>query len=308
MTKLLPEIVIKVPATTANLGPGFDSFGLALSLYNQFSFKAANIASITIADNCTVDMSKLDLTPNNNLIYKAFQYYFEQQQQPPPIVQITVESHIPLARGLGSSSTAIAAGLFAANQWHNNACSIETLITYATELEGHPDNVAPALTGGCCLCDDDQIYPLTWPTEWGVIIVVPQYPLLTEEARSVMPEKVTMVDAVFNLRKSSVLTYAIQSGNANAFKQALKDKLHQPYRKPLIVEFDSVEKLALANGAFGCVISGAGPSMAIFTPKQQQATLAKRLEEQAKNLSNTEVPFKVLTLAIDTQGSHVVTG
>ncbi len=305
----LKPLNIRVPATTANLGPGFDSFGLALALYNRFKFEAITekntTSTIELSDATCIEMTKLSLVPEENLVYQSFAYYFKQQQIEPPQVKITIEGHIPLARGLGSSSTAIAAGLFAANVWNNNHCNTDILIQYATAIEGHPDNVAPALAGGCRLCDGEEAYLLDWPRDWQVIIVVPQYPLLTEKARSVMPNKVSIPDAVFNLRKSSLLTYAIVKNDGDALSQALTDKLHQPYRKTLIPEFERVEAIAKQHNAYGTVISGAGPSLAIFCDKALSPSLIQTLKQDAQTLSAPNPPFKVLPLAIDNNGTHL---
>jgi len=307
---------IRVPATAANLGPGFDSFGLALALYNRFRFTPADHNAITLAPGTCISTTGMDLTPEKNLVYQAFHYYFKHHQHPTPTVHIEIEGHIPLARGLGSSSSAIAAGLFAANSWHANACAMDNLIALATDIEGHPDNVAPAFTGGCQLCDESndelpaqsntpvQTYALPWPDDWQVIMVIPSYPLLTQTARNVMPTQVTMSDAVFNLRKASLLTYALLQQDKTAFAAALDDRLHQPYRQTLIPEFEAVATIAKNQGALGTVISGAGPTIAIFVTEAQKASILSTLKAEAPLFSTGDEPCKVLALAVDTQGTH----
>lgn len=292
-------ISLRVPATTANLGPGFDSFGLALKLYNRFEFTPADRDQLYVLPGTCVDVNSLSLNPAENLIFQAIEHYYKDLGETRPALEVGVGAHIPLARGLGSSSTAIVAGISAANILVGSPMNRQELLQLAIKIEGHPDNVAPALLGGCLLCDDTDAYRLPWPEDWHVLIVVPEKPLPTKEARAVMPSAYPLDDAVYSLRKASLLTYSLLQADEQAFTRCLEDKLHQPYRGPLIPEFMPVKTAAQEAGAFGTVISGAGSSLAIFYPETRTQPLCSALN----TLKEQQYPhLRLLPLGIDTQG------
>ncbi len=230
-----------VPGTTANLGPGFDCLGAALSLYNQFTFAlrdepgqpSLKISAIGSQAN------KVDTT-ENNLVYRAFVACCEHLHQRVPPMEITIRLDVPLSRGLGSSATAIVGGLVGANQLAGTPLSTPELMELAIALEGHPDNVVPALLGGCRLAArtaDNQRWQVTevpWDNTVVPAIVVPNFALATEQARSVLPLEVSRADAIFNLSRLGLLLRGLASGDRQALAVALDDKLHQPYRQLLI--------------------------------------------------------------------------
>ena len=294
-----------VPATTANMGPGFDSFGMALHLLNRFHILPIETAESQISihpANC-VDVAGVSLKPDENLFYQSMKRVFSQVQKPLPSAHIQIEAHIPLARGLGSSSSVIVGGVLAANEllkqvYDHPGLSPQQMLQVAHEIEGHPDNVAPALLGGAVLCDEDTSNQVTtvslpWPEDWAVGVVVPSYPLLTEKARAVLPKQVLMGDAIANLRKSALLTAALYEANGEWFSKALEDRLHQPYRSALIPEFEILKPLVQQAGGFGTVISGAGPTIAIFYPKAIEEPLLNRLKTTK---SQTNSDWRILTL------------
>jgi homoserine kinase len=299
---------VSVPATTANLGPGFDSFGMALHLLNRFHIKPpeqgqAESHTISIHPANCVDVSGVSLHPAENLFFHSMQTVFQQAQKDIPAIHIQIEAHIPLARGLGSSSSVIVGGVLAANELlkqvhHHPGLSSQQMVQVAHEIEGHPDNVAPALLGGTILCDEDDQNQVTtvrlpWPEDWAVCVVVPSYPLLTEKARAVLPKQVSMGDAIANLRKSALLTAALYEANCEWFSKGLEDRLHQPYRSALIPEFEVLKPLVQQTGGFGTVISGAGPTIAMFYPKLIEIQLLDTLKT-AK--ANTKSDWRILTL------------
>ncbi len=301
------QVCIRVPATTANLGPGFDSFGLALKCYNRFFFKLNPTADrLTFSPKTCVDVTNTSLNPGESLVFQALERFYEEIQTPRPPFEVKIEAHIPLARGLGSSSTVIVGALVGANTLAGSPLNDQALLRLATDLEGHPDNVAPALLGGALLCDESEgevkAYPLAWPEDWKVVVAVPEYRLLTEKARSVLPKQFSMGDAVFNLRKASLMTYALLQHDGQAFAASLSDRLHQPYRSGLIPEFEPLQACALQAGAFGCVISGAGPSMAVFYPEANHSAVMAGLQAYVETLV-TDV--RLLALSPDLQGAHV---
>ncbi|HEY9745102.1 MAG TPA: homoserine kinase, partial [Oculatellaceae cyanobacterium] len=268
-------ITVCVPATIANMGPGFDSFGLAVSLCNEFRFQPDDV------DNLSLDGRKSGEAitfGSDNILFQAMDRLFNKAGEARPRFSVVSHTQIPVARGLGSSSTAIIAGLVAANHLLGERYSETELLEIAVDMEGHPDNVAPALLGGVILYDEGVPYRLPWPNTWRILTVSPAYPVLTEEARRILPQQIRMDDAIFNLRKSSVLTYALLKEDPEALRTGLQDRLHQPYRRQLIREYDAIEKLALDAGALGMIISGSGSTMAIFYPEKHRSSFLETVQ------------------------------
>lgn len=292
---------IRVPATMANLGPGFDSFGLAVTLYNHFAFTPADRDGLLLSPESSVDVSGLSTTPAESILFRAMAAFYRKIGAERPPVCIEMRADIPVARGLGSSSTAIIAALLAANRMAGDPMSRRELLDVAIELEGHPDNVAPALLGGVILYDN-RPYELPWPQTWGIAAVIPDYPVLTEEARRALPATYSLPDAVFNLRKASLLTYALLQGDEQAFRDCLDDRLHQPYRQPLIRDYPAVRAVAEEAGALGTIISGSGSTMAVFYPRQAGDKLLAGL----KSCATGKKGLVVVPLEPDLQGAQSV--
>jgi homoserine kinase len=271
-------LTFRVPATIANLGPGFDSFGMAITLYNTFTYTESVKDTLRFSSDADIDVQSLQQNePAQHLIFRAFDVLFEAAGKQRPSMDIHAIANIPVARGLGSSSTAIVASLMAANTMLGERFSKETLLRHAIAMEGHPDNVAPALLGGVVLYDT-QAYSLPWPLEWRIITLSPSEALLTEKARSVLPKEVSLEDSVFNLRKASVLTYALLREDPEALRLSLHDRLHQPYRGSLIPQYEPLAEWAGNSGALGFIISGSGSSMAIFYPSVIHQSLRQSLQ------------------------------
>ncbi|MBK8189856.1 MAG: homoserine kinase [Vampirovibrionales bacterium] len=293
----------RAPATSANLGPGFDSFGLALTLYNHFAFTLAERDAVVVSDASTVNTKGLSVAPQDNLAFQALDRLYAEWGRSRPPVTLEITAHIPLARGLGSSSTAIVAALAAGLELSGESASRCDLLRLASELEGHPDNVAPALLGGVTLCDGSagrmRCYSLPWPDEWGLMAIAPSDRLLTEDGRQALPESYSREDAVFNLRKSSVFVYSLMRADPEAFADSLSDRLHQPYRGPLIRDFEPVRALARQAGAFGVVISGSGSSLLAFYPKNAESALTAALQAYQRDRGEN---LRILPLGLDTEG------
>ena len=294
-----------VPATIANMGPGFDSFGMAVNLANRFAFELADPGQPDQLTFTAQDESELSALrgekASDNILLQAMNQLFLQAGQVRPALRIQVEANIPVTRGLGSSSTAIVAGLFAANHMLENRFTDLDLLEIAISMEGHPDNVAPALLGGVVLYDDGIPYRLPWPDEWRIMTLSPAYPIRTDEARRLLPMQVPLSDAVFNLRKASVLAYALLQSDADALRHSLQDRLHQPYRRQLLAEYDALERVVMQTGAYGMIISGSGSTMAVFYP----AVLHHTLLETVQNLiADQGWNFMLNTLAIDRDGAR----
>lgn len=295
---------IRVPATSANLGPGFDTLGMALQFYNHFEAVLANELSVEIGPSTCVDTVDLPLSPSDNLLAKAYSAYFMFRKEPVIPAKLTLEAHIPLERGLGSSSTAIVGGLLLADQLHPDPLGKDALVPWAIELEGHPDNVVPALLGGihCCLSNGESIR-LRWPDLWGIILIIPPHAVSTEMARSVMPQQYTQQEAVENLRGIAAWMAAIQQEDEDLFRYALAaDRLHQPARSNLIPEFRWLKEVLEGTEALGCVISGSGSTLAVYTPypKAHEATL-----RQLKSHPDL-IPCRIFSVRPDIAGACVV--
>lgn len=259
------RVVVKVPASTANLGPGFDSLGMALSLYAWVSMAPAEKTRITlVGDNLTgVAQDK------TNLIYAVAQSVFAKAGVEIPELDIGIRSDIPLTRGLGSSASAIVGALVAANALIGEVLSTDELFQMATALEKHPDNVGASLYGGIIVAAWDgtraehlRIEP---PAGMDVLVAIPEFELSTKKARNVLPEQISMQDAVFNVTHSSLLTAALASGRLDLLAHAMRDRMHQPYRAALIPGMEKILREATEHGALGAVLSGAGPTLLMLS-------------------------------------------
>lgn len=292
---------VTVPATTANLGAGFDCIGAALTLYNQFSFTPATELSFSVT-GAEAERVKTD---ESNLAYQAFVKFYEHIGQTPPPVHIEIELGVPLARGLGSSATAIVGGLVGANRLAGEPLGDVEVMNLAIALEGHPDNVVPALIGGCRLAASDTsqnwaICDIPWHKSIIPVVAIPNFELSTAEARRVLPTEVSRADAIFNAAHLGLLVRALQTGNSDWLRAALQDRLHQPYRQALIQGYEAVRAAALEAGAWGVVISGAGPTMLALVDKAQAAGVEREI---AAAWQSAGVMADVRSLSIDLQGA-----
>jgi len=305
---------VSVPATTANIGPGFDCLGAALSLYNIFEFSLSADRLTITASGEGADKVERDET---NLVYRAITKFYQHIDHPIPAIAFHTDTAIPLSRGLGSSATAIVGGLFGANLLAGSPLDRSALLDIAIAMEGHPDNVAPAMLGGCQLMASNQaggweFCDLQWHESIGLAVTIPDFELSTAKARQVLPKQFSMQDAVFNASHLALLTHGIQTGKAswlkaglqdpmqdavfNAshlallthgiqtgkaswLKAGLQDRLHQPYRQSLIMGMADVQSAAIAAGAFGMVISGAGPTLLSLAPIATIESVAEAMQQ-----------------------------
>ena len=270
-------IRVRVPASSANLGPGFDTLALALDLYLRCTLRRSSQGlKITAAgtDSCEIPCD------SSNLILRAFSRVAGEAST--QNVELEIENEVPLGRGLGSSAAAIVAGLALGNEWqglsHGSGpadppLTREQLVQLATEMEGHPDNVAAAVRGGLLIsCQGESGSVLTvnspLPPELQIVLVVPECRLSTEQARAALPEKYSRRDAVFNVQRVALLLGALREGRTELLAEAMQDRLHQPFRAPLVPGFDEVLKLSQepskVPGLLGLALSGAGPSVVAF--------------------------------------------
>ena len=303
---LTSTITVIVPATTANLGPGFDCIGAALTLYNEFKFTSADAGFSISVTGVEADRVKTD---GSNLAYQAFLKLYQHLDQKPPSVQIDINLGVPLARGLGSSATAIVGGLIGANHLAGSPLNQTEVMELAIALEGHPDNVVPALLGGCRLAatnetNEWQICDIPWHQNLIPVVAIPDFELSTAEARRVLPDQVSRADAIFNTAHLGLLLRALETGRGDWLKAALQDRLHQPYRQALIPGYETVRAAAVAAGAYGMVISGAGPTLLALVDTERAATVETEIASAWKEAGITA---SVRSLAIDTQGAKSFT-
>lgn len=299
------KAIARIPASTTNLGPGFDALGLALQLYSTVELEEID-AGIEILVR-GVD-SEIITNGVDNVAYRAANVVFEKSCYQPKGLRLRIENGIPAIRGLGGSGTAILGGLLTANALCGDPFSPDELLNFATALEGHPDNVAASLLGGLVvsLTLDGRVHTIKLDCEpnLSVAVAIPDFQMPTERARGVLPDTVNFCDAVHNVSCSSLLVAAFATGNLELLPLAMRDRLHQPYRKSLVPGFDDVAEAAMRAGAIGIALSGAGPSVAAFCIKGEQE-IANQMN-QAFAMHGVSCNVKILS--IDSTGAAVHIG
>lgn len=298
-------VVVKIPASTANLGPGFDAVGMALSLYAWLE--------VSISDKTEVNLYGEGMegipTDESNLVYKIVQKLFAKAGISEQPIKISMYSDIPLTRGLGSSASAIVGALVAANALIGDKFSKQELFNIATEIEGHPDNVGAALYGGIVVSSwDGEEVPyvkLTPPTRLTTMVAIPHFELSTEKARHALPSTYSKQDTVFNLGKSALLVAALAQGQLELLHSALQDKVHQPYRAALVPGLEVVLSGANAHGALGAALSGAGPTVICFVDREQ-ATKDQLETFLTETFANENIETTIMSLETDLLGTHII--
>ncbi|MCA1992179.1 MAG: homoserine kinase [Coleofasciculus sp. S288] len=311
---LVSTVAITVPATTSNLGPGFDCIGAALTLYNQFKFTRLDPATERLGGlliSVTGAEQERVITDENNLVYQSFLKFYQQLGQTPPPVKIEIELGVPLARGLGSSATAIVGGLVGANQLAGEPLNRMEVMKIAIAMEGHPDNVVPALLGGCCLAAEGgedvktwEVCDIPWNSTIMPVVAIPDFELSTEEARKVLPTNYSRADAIFNAAHLGLLLRGLETGRGDWLRMALCDRIHQPYRQALIPGYEAVYSAALSAGAYGLVISGAGPTLLALVDSEFAPAVATAMVTAWKEQG---IAAQVRSLSLDAQGARFFT-
>src|ERR1700752_43137 len=295
----------RVPASTSNLGPGFDCFGLALKLYLTVRATVGPEGS----EPCritTTGAKENEALPRNavNLIYRAMFFAARRQGTTLPSVELIVHNEIPLASGLGSSAAAIVAGMKVAGLITGKEIADETILNYATEFEGHPDNVAASLYGGflaSCTYDDQAVFAVKfdWSSQIRLVVVSPHAQLPTHVARAALPRTVSRVDAVYNLQRTALFTAAIAQQRYDLLWEAMRDRLHQPQRESLVPGLAEALALPRMEGLLGVALSGAGPSIVALVYSNEE-------EIGARIASCFRVESTVRILDVDNEGCRVV--
>ncbi len=293
-------IRIDVPATSANLGAGFDSLGVALSMYNRVWMEEWDKIEIKAVDNTKIP------TDETNLIYWAAQYIYKQCGKDLPGLKILQENNIPMARGLGSSSACIVAGILGANRLLGSPFSKTELLNIAAKIEGHPDNTSPAISGGlvASAMEANRVYSVSVPVSDKIkfAVMIPPFELKTEKARGVLPQKYTREDAVYNLSRSGLMTASLFSGNLENLRVAVGDKIHQPYRSALVDNYDNVFRTSYELGSLGTYMSGAGPTIISFIEASNEDFL-ENIEKQFEKKNINSWTIKILSA--DSQGAKI---
>ncbi len=295
-------IKIQIPATSANLGSGFDSLGVALNMYNYVWMEEAD--DIDISSNDGIEVPK----DESNLIYWSAERLYQECGKSLPGLKIVQENNIPMTRGLGSSSACIAAGLIGANRFLGSPLSQHDLVNLACKIEGHPDNTTPALLGGLVTAamENGRVYSVSVPVAKNIRfgVFIPAFELKTEVARNALPNEYSRENAVYNLSRSSLMTAALFSGSLENLRVAVQDSIHQPFRKKFISGVDTVFRMSYELGSYGTYISGAGPSIIAIIDDTLEETFNKYALPHLESKGINDWQFHVLNA--DGEGAKVL--
>lgn len=288
-------VEVRVPATSANMGPGFDCLGIAVNMYNKFIVE--EIEEGLIFEGCDDKFKNED-----NLIYRAMKRCFEKIGYKPKGLKIKVESEIPVSRGLGSSAACVIGGVVCANELAGRVLDNQQLLDLAVEVEGHPDNINPAFCGGMTvsISEGEEVVYNKVNIKEGIkfCALIPNFTLSTEKARSVLPKNVEYKEGIYNIGRTALLISALNNGDFHLLKFACKDKLHQDYRAQLIENFYSVKEQCEKLNCLGVFLSGAGPTIMVML-KEEDNDFCKNIQ---KFLNNLESKWAVKELKIENQG------
>ena len=293
-TPAFKTVTVRVPATTANLGPGFDTLGMALSMWNRIRVRWGGPPGVIVHGEGEGRLR----TDTSNLMYRAAQRLLKEAGVAGDL-RIEAWQEVPLSRGLGSSACAIVGGIFAANAITGFPVPPRKLLELATELEGHPDNVAAALLGGCCVAIRDRgrvlAAPVPLPPGLQCVVFIPDQPMATRKARAVLGPQVSREDAVFNISRTALLVAGLAAGNLEYLELATQDRLHQAARQQIFPPMKQLFANALSAGARGVFLSGAGPTVLALTTREEHRAFTIGYEmADAADKSRLPGDFRVL--------------
>jgi len=293
----MKRVTVRVPATTANLGPGFDAFGCALKLYTDVTFEETE-------GGLEITGCPEEFTGPDNLAYVSYCAVLASLSEEVRGVKIHIDANIPVCRGLGSSAALLVAGAIGANVLRGNRLSTQGLLNITNAMEGHPDNLAPAFYGGLTASMVDNGLPVTvnFPLHpgWEFLALIPDFDLPTTLARSVLPEQINRADAIYNIAHGALVLKALETGDEKLLRTAMQDKIHQNYRRKLIPDYDKIEALVRTTGAAFC-LSGAGPTLLCITRNPGlEEKLARKLPSVAQR------NWQMLPLHIEFEGAKVL--
>ncbi|MCY4556301.1 MAG: homoserine kinase [Chloroflexi bacterium] len=297
---------VRAPATTANLGPGYDCLGMALDLWNTLTVEVLPAGSEPAVVVSGEGAGELDVD-TQNLTYRAMEFLFNEADVPIPPLSLRCENTIPLSRGMGSSAAAISGGLVAANRLLDDAFGHDDLLEMAATIEGHPDNVAAAIHGGMRLVvlEDNRLYtaPIRVPEDMQAVLFIPDRRIATADARRVLPGQISVADAVYNMSRTALLVASMESEHPEYLNIATQDRLHQPYRQTIFPQMKVIFAAAQAAGAFGVFLSGSGSTILAFA-RDRAMTVAYEMFDAAR-LAGVEGRVEVTQPT--TLGAHVAT-
>ena len=297
-------IRVRVPATSANLGPGFDSLGISLNIYNEYEF------SLKDEEGLFFEGVEKEFQNENNIIFMAIKKIFDKYDFKFEGIRIKIiKQDIPISRGLGSSSSCIVAGLIGAFALMGKEINKNEILSLAVDIEGHPDNVCPAIFGGLVstiMVDGKKPLYNCVEVKEGVkfIALIPRFKLSTEKARAILPKEVSFKDCVYNIGRAALLISCFSNGNYALLKEASKDRIHERFRSKLIDNFDEVYNKVLELGAFSCFLSGAGPTLMAIVDKDD-INFVNRLREF---MSEQNINWDIKELTIDKHGAKILKG
>ncbi len=295
-------IRIDIPATSANLGSGFDSLGIALTMYNRVWMEEYDTLEIQSVDDTPIP------TDESNLIYWAAKFLYHECGKALPGLRIRQENNIPMARGLGSSSACIVAGILGANRMLGTPFSQNDIIRIAAKIEGHPDNTSPAISGGlvASAMEGERVYSVSVPVSEKIrfAVMIPPFELKTEKARGLLPKTYSREDTVYNLSRSALMTASLFSGDLQNLRVAVQDRIHQPYRSGLIENFDNVFRMSYELGSLGTYVSGSGPTIISFVHADEAEAFAASCETHLAERGVTG--WRVVLLSADPDGARII--
>jgi len=302
-------IKIRVPATTANLGPGFDCLGLALKLY--LNLEIEEIEEGLVIEYWGEGAEKfLAKKKEDTLIWKSINLVLKKANKDihKKGVKIKVLNEIPVTRGLGSSASAIIGGIVGAARLYNINLTNREMLELALSLEGHMDNIVPALTGGFTLAYKTGQEEIKWakiktPLDLLVVAAIPDFTLSTGKMRGALPQKIALPEAVFNLSRSALLVNALQNSDWDVLAEAMEDRLHQPYRAPFIPGIEDMFLKIKKTGLAGVALSGSGPSVVSFTKKGNEEVISKIMKDV---FLNAGITCRILVLEVDMEGTKLI--
>ena len=301
------NFTVFVPATSANLGSGYDVLGLALDFGNTVDVivtEKENDIKITIEG----EQNKSITDPNKNMFIQSMYKVFEIADCSCPGLHIKAVNQIPLSRGLGSSAATIVGGMLAANYILENKFNEEDIFRMACDMEGHGDNIAPALYGGLTVAYNDGTshchYKASLNADLKVILAIPDFYLSTHEAREVIPDNISRRDAVYNIGRTALLMAALLRNDYFLLREAMQDSLHQPYREKLVPGLGNVFAAALDNGAYSVALSGSGPTVIAFVDKEKDTAVVEK--EMKAAFEKESISCRTCVTSISNDGSRLL--
>jgi len=301
-------IKVRVPATTANLGPGFDCLGLALKLYLNLEIEKKIEGGLEI--KCVGEGAREFPSDKNNLIWESMNLALKRSKRDSDKegLKIRVFNEIPVARGLGSSAAAIIGGIVGVAKLYNINLTYQEILELALSLEGHMDNIVPALIGGFTIAYKTEKEEVKWSkikfsNDLRIVLAIPNFTLSTEKMRKVLPSKISLSDVIFNLSRTSLLVNALQNSDWDILSEAMEDKLHQPYRIPFIPGVEEVFSKIKRRGLAGVALSGSGPTVVSLTKKGSENIISEIIKDAFKK---ARITCRILVLEADLEGTKLI--